>query len=67
MSPGAKLKIAVGCVLVAVAGLLVVLNLESVEVNLVFARVRISLAMLLPAVFALGGAAGFIAGTFWRK
>ena len=55
-----KVRLILAVVLLAVTVVFVVLNMESVEVNLVFAKVQMKLALLIIFVLLLGFLLGWL-------
>ena len=55
-----KVRLVIALVLLAVTAVFVVLNMEPVEVNLVFAKVQMKLALLIIFVLLLGFLLGWL-------
>ena len=55
-----KVRLVVAVILLAVTAVFVVLNMESVEVNLIFAKVQMKLALLIIFVLLLGFLLGWL-------
>ena len=55
-----KVRLTVAVILLAVTTVFVVLNMESVEVNLIFAKVQMKLAILIIFVLLLGFLLGWL-------
>ena len=55
-----KIRLVIAIILLAVTAVFVFLNMESVEVNLVFAKVQMKLALLIISVLFLGFLLGWL-------
>ena len=55
-----KVRLVVAVILLAVTAVFVVFNMESVEVNLIFAKVQMKLALLIIFVLLLGFLLGWL-------
>lgn len=55
-----KVRLIIAVLLLAVTAVFVVLNMESVEVNLIFAKVQMKLALLIIFVLLLGFLLGWL-------
>ncbi len=60
MQTRSKVRLTIAVILLAVTTVFVVLNMESVEVNLIFAKVQMKLALLIIFVLLLGFLLGWL-------